>query len=681
MPRNTKIAVQALSIAMAAALLVCAGVYALPALLYPRINANAKVVIDGEAYRFSDLGAMPLASPAQSSPTPDTSPAAKENALPRVGSMAMLLHILKENGALYAPSGSDLMERSDDFLAVADKTAAAPMATAPPVMGEADAGGRESGLGYSETNTRTAGVDEGDIVKTDGRYIYTASSEGGVLSIVEADGADMTLLSEIRLADGTLEGEYRGFVEMYVQGDFLVLVSSRVIAPEVSDGLGAILRDSAVPDIWRPSKQLTRYTVYDITDRKHPEETRVVELEGSPLATRMIGSTLYVTLNKGLYNIPFTTDLEGSDVLPAYGDSVVSGELRTISPADIRYFPDSPDSNYLLVGALDITGDEAFVPQAYLGAGSDVYMSRESLYVVRSDWRAEGGQTLVYRFAVDGPQVDYAGTGKIEGLPINQYAMDEFGGYFRVATTSWGENGSESHVTILDSELRQVGITEALAPGESIYSVRFMGDMGYVVTFRQVDPLFAIDLSSPENPVVTGQLKIPGFSQYLHPVGDGLLVGFGRHTQETYVRNDDGSEEIVGTRDAGLKISLFDVSDPYNPREVDSLRLGMGSWSEAFDNPRAMMVDSARRQFGFPVQVYDYTASSPKVESWEGYMVISVQGGRLVREAELKTAADGAYHGWQRRLCVIRDTLYAVDDLGVTAYDYQTFALLGSLKK
>jgi uncharacterized secreted protein with C-terminal beta-propeller domain len=663
MSKSMKIATRALSAAMAVALLAGACVYALPSLLAPKAGEDTQVVLDGETFRFSELKA----------------PAAESEAKgpPKVGSMAKLLGLLKENGALYLPAEDEAENGGGTFMmdrAVAESAmpapAAAPAATPAPAPMEP-----AGDTGYSQTNTQVSGVDEGDIVKTDGKYLYAARLDDNTVSIIQADGKDMKRLSSVVLPEDK-DNEHSRLQEMYVTGDHLVVVSTRNIQPDYPEGTARTL-------IWRPSKQLTRYTVYDIKDRAKPRQTRVVELEGSPVSTRMVGNTLYFVQNRHLYGLAFTTALRAEDVLPAFSDSAKGdAELEALPPEDMNYFPGSEETNYMLIGAFDVTKAEAFEPQCYLGAGNTVYMNERSLYVARYDWRDEA--TGLYRFTVDGAEVIYAAKGSVKGTPINQYAMDEYDGHFRIAATSQ-EKTSVSRVYVLDGEMKQTGVTPALAPGEQIYSVRFMGDMGYLVTYRQVDPLFAVDLSDPKKPTVVGQLKIPGFSQYLHPVGEGLLVGFGRHTQVTYVREDDGTEVEVGTRDAGLKVSLFDISDPKNPKEVNSLRLGAGSYSEAFDNPRAMMVDRQKSLFGFPIQVQDWNelTGNPRVTNWEGFMLVGVKEEKLVKTAELKYQPDATgeyYRGWQRRLCYIGNTLYGVDDVGVTAFDYTTFKQLAVLK-
>jgi uncharacterized secreted protein with C-terminal beta-propeller domain len=206
--------------------------------------------------------------------------------------------------------------------------------------------------------------------------------------------------------------------------------------------------------------------------------------------------------------------------------------------------------------------------------------------------------------------------------------------------------------------------------------------MAYVVTFLQVDPLFCVDLSDPRDPKVLGELKIPGFSSYLHPLGDGLMIGFGRNVLETFIEKPDGSREVVGTIDYGAKISLFDLNDPFNPLEIDVMNLERNSWSMAFNNPRAIMVDRERRIFGFAFENWSMMDN----EGRYGVRLIGVQGRRLVDLATLREDAnsggyDGKYYYYpgDSRLCYIGNTLYTITGGTVTAYDYTTFARLAQL--
>ena len=609
---------------------------------------------------------------AQSGTQSATQPVTLANPLPTAKSMDDLLGIFESMGVMrgsdwrYSSFTTGLNEAGGEvYTTFTDEMADAAMPSAPAMPTPAPAlTGKDTDGGYSQTNSQVQGVEEGDRVKTDGKYIYHLTYEG--LRIYSVNGADIELLSNTPVSPDNMG--YSG--DMYVSGDRLIMVSNRWnpettffdIVPSADDNAARtpLAGDYAVATGYR---EFTVYEVYDISDRTKPALARSFSLDGYSVQTRLMGDHLYFVANKWVYSIP--EEYQPCDVLPMYRDTGVSGDFNTIPPEDVYCFPNPDQSSYLMVGSMNINDDSPVTFDSYVGGGHNIYMSAGSMYVIRSLWN-EKEQTGIYRFAVDGGQITYAAEGLVDGSVLNQYSMDEHGGVFRIATTVWGEG---NYVTTLDSGLRLLGRTQPLAPDETIHSVRFMGDMAYVVTYRQTDPLFSIDLSDPASPVVLGALKIPGFSQYLHPVGENLLIGFGRNTVETFVRRSDGREEPLGVMDDGLKISLFDISDPTDVREIDVLLLGTNWWAEAFTNPRSMMVDASRAQFGFTLEGPDERTG----EYTGKYRIIAVENGRLVDKWSVTSALNKA----SKRMAYIGNTLYTVDSMGVTAYNYTTFERLG----
>jgi uncharacterized secreted protein with C-terminal beta-propeller domain len=597
----------------------------------------------------------------------------KDDPLPAVGDKETLLLLLKERGGLYdATEYSRLsgwnapgMEMDD-----ADNGAMPAPQEAPQTDMMAEDGDAlalrttntetEAGGSHSETNEQSEGVSEGDIVKTDGKYLYAMSGEH--IRIIEVSGSSMKVVSTIKLDDiwGT---------EFYLMGDKIAVIGQH----HIPFARRAVEDDSIEPYHYWGGRNSTVLLVYDITDRAAPAQIRRVEQEGWSISTRVIGDVVYMVTNKSVW-APFER-ADSEMIIPYAGDSDEGDGFEPISFDRIYYIPDTDDTSYLIVGALDISSGDAFEPSAYLGAGSMIYMSRNALYIVQSsnwNWRGmDGGigttTTDILRFEIDGTNVGYTGKGSVSGFPINQYSMDEYNGFFRIATTQWGVG---TRVTVLDINLDVTGHTEDLEPDEMMHSMRFMGDMGYVVTFENTDPLFTIDLSDPYNPTVLGELKIPGFSQYLHPVGDGWLLGIGRHTTELFVRNPDGTEEVVGFHDLGLKVSLFDVRDPHNPLEADVILLGEG-WAEVSHNPRAMLCDPARGLYGFTIDRWNDRGSGSSAQ------IIRVEDGKLSVAAELGVGNN--FYTWGSRLAFIGDTLYLVHEQGVIAYNYTTFARIGTI--
>ena len=255
--------------------------------------------------------------------------------------------------------------------------------------------------------------------------------------------------------------------------------------------------------------------------------------------------------------------------------------------------------------------------------------------------------------------------------------MDEYDGYLRVATTTWeNENG----LYVLDDSLNVCGLVAGLAKGERIYSVRFMGDKGYVVTFRNMDPLFVFDLSEPENPKLTGELKIPGFSNYLHPVGENLILGIGAETYEIYQKDENGNEIVIGNRQGGIKFSLFDVSDMGKPKEISKYVIGKsGSYSEAFYNHRAVMFDSKAQTVAFDAIITsDETSGSYK----QGAIIMNYGHNKFTLKGILDSIPAneyGNYIPYGRRVLYIGDVLYYIQDGRISSYNYSKLTPIDSI--
>jgi uncharacterized secreted protein with C-terminal beta-propeller domain len=549
---------------------------------------------------------------------------------------------------------------------------------APAPGGDGPKGGNEDSTAapdHSDTNSQVEGVMEGDILKTDGKFIYYYSNNydyinnnyKNEITITSVSGADMKVVSRIQAGDSHIS-------EMYITKDTLVTVGSRYeyfkaykdanIA--IDTAVDAAVDTAAVAPVpppegdypycsWFRVRSFTEYKVYDISNRANPVERRTLEIEGSPVATRMIGDSLYFVCTKYIEKLPKNIVADG-DILPIIRDTTLKDGYSTVPANEIFYFPDSKDCIYMFAGVMDTASVVPVSMESYIGSGGNIYMSLENLYIVRENWDIRMYSfSEIYRFGVAPTGVKFMARGFVPGRILNQYAMDEHNGAFRVATTVWKSDGQTNGVYALDvAKMAVIGKVENLALGEDIRSVRFMGDTAYMVTFRQIDPLFVIDMSNPRAPQIMGELKIPGFSTYLHPAGGGLLFGIGRDVDETT------------NRDVGLKVSLFDASDPRNPKQLDSITFA-NSYSEASYNPRAIMVDKDRNIFGFIV-----TSGSETF-----YYIAAVQSGRLASLAA-ETVDSGNYH-YNSRLCYSGDTLYYVYGSGIKAYNYAIFKFINEI--
>ncbi|MBE6765352.1 MAG: hypothetical protein E7546_05675 [Ruminococcaceae bacterium] len=463
---------------------------------------------------------------------------------------------------------------------------------------------------YSQTNTQSRGVDEGDIIKTDGKYIYRIVDN----RLVIIDPHTMTLLSDTRI------GKSVSNCEMYVSGDVLVTVYyyNGYWDEEDSDYYG------------KCDRQETITLIYDISDRSEPKVVSRLSQDGSYCTSRMIGDTVYTVSLSYIYSNEAEKNTPESFV-PSVS---CEDESRIIKAEDIMIIDGAPKRYFSVITSVDVTSPDDFRDvSSVLGGTSDVYVSSQgNLYLAayKSDYvtrvtyengpyleRETKNSTLITRFELRDGEIDMTASASVPGTLLNQFSMDEHNGYFRLVTTlgnsvhsasifstdmNW-EDTRSTGLYILDESLETVGSVEGLAEGERVYSVRFDGDIGYFVTFRQVDPLFAVDLSDPTSPEVLSKLKIPGFSTYLHPYDDGLLFGLGFDADE-----ETGWIEY-------MKISMFDVSDPADVSEKHKLVLEGVYDSEAAYNHKAITVSAKKNIIAFAGSgdrylVYGYDAES-----------------------------------------------------------------------
>jgi inhibitor of cysteine peptidase len=470
---------------------------------------------------------------------------------------------------------------------------------------------------HSTTNIQVAGVDEADIVKTDGMYIYLAS--GNKTIIVRAYPPDQAqVLSEIEL-EGTVVG-------IFINEDKLVVFEEEAPYYPYDDVLWEGVDKMYVP--YRSPK--TYIKVYDISDRANPQLAREISANGQYISSRMIGDYAYVVTNEPVY------EEEGEVNLP----KIHCGGNETEIPATDIYYSNVSDYYYMYTTIMAINTQNDDQEPTYetilLGASSTLYVSLNNIYLTFPVWGTDilgrevwdSPRTSIHRIHIEGAEIEYMSSGEVLGMVLNQFSMDEYDDYFRVATTTYGE-ATENHVYILDMDLNIVGSLEDLAPGETIYSARFMGERGYLVTFKQVDPLFVIDLSDPSHPRELGYLKVTGYSDYLHPYDENHIIGIGKETTD--------AGEFAWYQ--GVKISLFDVSDVSNPQEIDKLEIGdRGSDSPVLWDHKAFLFDKSRNLMVIPileakVDVTEYPEGVPSwaygEPVWQGAYVfdISLDGG------------------------------------------------------
>lgn len=417
------------------------------------------------------------------------------------------------------------------------------------------------GGGYSSTNVRQEGVDEADIAKTDGKYLYVLKDSREEIAIVKAEGGELKEYGNIQA------GKDRYIEEFYLNAEKNKLILIQSSQSQVYD---------IEPLSDRGNVSATEAVTYDLSDVSSPKECGKITQSGSYSSSRMSGDYLYL----------FSTFYTGQQISRREKESFVPAINGKVLASDSIYLPQSPEANmYEVITAVDIENpDEITDSKAVFSKGGELYVSGENIYYYETDrWEAKEPVTTVRKISYKDGRLKPAAQGKFKGYLKDSFSIDEYEGYLRVVTTVEETNS----VYVLDKELAIVGSIEGLAEEERIYSARFMGDTGYFVTFRETDPLFSVDLSEPENPRITGALKIPGFSEYLHFYGEGKLVGIGMNV-----------DEKSGVTD-GVKLTMFDISDSANVKEKDTYILHNVYGTDVAYDYKAVLIDPDKNLIGF----------------------------------------------------------------------------------
>lgn len=522
---------------------------------------------------------------------------------------------------------------------------------------------------FSRTNVQVEGVDEADIVKTDGNFIYYLTNS----ELTITDVNNVKLASKVEFDNKEFSPQ-----EIFLKDNKIVVIgitNRKVEKKNIAN----------TEEYYPTNETYTTAKIYNIEDRTNPKLERTIELEGYYLSSRMIGDNVYLISNKNIYaylcNYYKATQLDEEEFKPKYVDTATGESIKSINFDCIYYIPEFEDTNYLNIAAFNITNNEPANITSYLGGGSQVYSSATNLYITRTKYNYDDGSeinTEIYKFNLKDATCTFSKTGKVPGSVLNQFSMDEKDEYFRIATTdstSWDSESNTNNLYVLNENLEIVGKVEGLAPGERIYSVRFMGNRAYMVTFVQTDPLFVIDLSDPTNPTVLGELKIPGYSTYLHPYDENHLIGFGENTK---VVNYGYGDQVVTD---GMKIALFDVTDPNNPTEMYSVNIGEeGTYSELLNNHKALLFSKEKNIIAFPISI---TGEDYEV-TFQGAIVygLSLENGfeEKGRITNIENDINKYYpRNSIQRIIYINDTLYTLSRNLIKATDINTMQPKGSI--
>ena len=426
------------------------------------------------------------------------------------------------------------------------------------------------GGGYSETNVRQEGVDEGDIVKTDGAYLYVLEDEEDKIAVIDAKGQDMKKVAEIEVGSGC-----------YIQ-EFYVQPEQKKLVAVCSRGDSMMLYSSD-PSYGGDENPAVVAVTYDIEDPENPAEEGRVSQSGSYNSSRMADGYLYLFSE---YHIWYEVSLhEPREFVPLINENVMS--------ADDIYLPQISQANmYEVITAVDLKKpDKAKDSKAIMSKGGSLYVSGGNIYFYEEEWGYSGSGcvTTIRKVAYKDGQLKAKAQGQFDGYLKDSFCIDEYEGNLRVVTTKNDSRGADSNsVYILDEELEQIGSIEELAKDERVYSARFMGDTGYFVTFRETDPLFSVDLTDPKKPKIVGELKIPGFSEYLHFYGEDRLLGIGMNVDEKTLVTD------------GVKLTMFDISDKTDVKEADTHVLKNVYDTAVSYDYKAALISPERNIIGFP---------------------------------------------------------------------------------
>lgn len=636
---------------------------------------------------------------------------------------------------------------------------------------------------YSETNVQVEGIDEADIIKTDGAYIYRLSTEGD-LYILKADGAKSKEVSHLSLGKSQYAPTGLNYSvnpnALYLSDGKLVVLRSLsywfneetddIVMPldgiepragvateeaveedgvsntateeatgdtegedavaETADaadtaeaGAADAATDTSSKKIAVPSKEatgtkdqetdnafdikrfmtknphtalsetLTVIDVFDITDPTKPTQIYQMAQSGNSNTSRMVDGVLTLITNSYVWNFVNANKEEAGTYIPSTYDN--AGTTKAVSADHVFVFPSDNQydyDNYTTVARFDVATGELKDSYALMGSFNDTYMSPSALYIARNNWVQNDSDpyedsvytvvdsenystTTITRMAITEDGLILGGSATLDGYLRNQFNMDEYNGYLRVALCDdrsysrelkdeshdvdvyqFIESKTTNELYVLDESMQVVGSIEDIAPGEEIKSVRFDGAVGYVCTFEEIDPLFAINLVSPTNPEILSALKIPGFSSYLHPFGEGRLLGFG--------------QSVENNMTTGLKLSMYDTTDPANVTEIATYDID-GTYSEALYNHHAIFVSVDRGIIGVPVdeayQLFTYTEDG-------GFAPY-----QLSDDGDALTSETLGFYGDPRGL-FSDDDLYVCSDWVLVVYDLTTGELLTTVE-
>ena len=539
---------------------------------------------------------------------------------------------------------------------------------------------------YSTTNIQVENVDEADIIKTDGDYIYSISEDNVIITDVR-DPKQPKVVATIKPENEEIPED------IIIYKDKLVIISAKT----QSYYMNTVVR------------------IYNVSSKENPVLTKSYEMYESYYTSRCIESKLYVIASGSLRK-------EDNQIITIYNEDNIEKEL---SIDQIKYLKDVKTTTQTLISTVDLKNETADIKlDSYLMDISNAYVSENAIYLLNQKYdnnskmpikllfgfkgifgledyyemdSKNGYYTEIYKFDIK-ENVQYKAKTKVKGKTINQYSLDEKDNHLRIAL--YDDDGSR--VAIFDEDLEQIGISDNVAKGEKMYSSRFIGNKVYFVTYKTIDPLFVMDLSNETKPKVLGKLKIPGYSTYLHPYDENYIIGIGMETKETINRNSSGKVISTTAKVVGMKMALFDVSNVNSPVQISSVVIGDSRTTSAIlTNPKALLFSKEKSLIAIPVNNYsedfevtlsnnyqtminNYTKYS-KPYNAEGYFVynINVQDGFKLKGVITHEKTKATYYYSNSKLLrglYIDNNLYTVSETMIKVNELESLKSVSELQ-
>lgn len=497
-------------------------------------------------------------------------------------------------------------------------------------------------VGHSDTLNQVEGIEEADIVKTDGKNIYYITNKA-LYSIPASDGE----IGEPKILSKFDESAFYSSKEMLFLNGRIALVYSSAESVTISEnGM-----ESSV--IYDHRSNLT--TSIEVFSAQSGEILDRYTQEGNFYDIRMDDGIIYIVTCSSRFNYSERKEDDYSTYVPSYSDS--NGE-QYIEPQNIAIPNRIIDYSYSIIGSLDINNpSEAKEVVAVAGNPDAIYMSESAIYVASAVYDYDGSSTSITKISCDDGSMEIASDAVLNGSVLNQFSMDEYEGMFRIALTYFSQNTSASGVYILDNNMKQIGFVGGLGIDETIKSVSFSGDKAYVVTFKETDPLYAIDLSDPKKPVVTDELKITGFSTYMHQWSDNLLLGIGIEANETGMTT-------------GIKLSMFSKNNDGTLGEVGYVGFIQNDqeyyYSAAVGERKALFIDCERNLIALPLIKGSYNDSQKSMRNQ--YIIFSYENGEFVEQGRIAFSSNDSSEMFNR-MVRIGNYLYAMSSNRIVSYN------------